>query len=161
IGSEVQTIRESLKAAYEASLAEEKAAQERVEALKKEVLDLQKRSVEYNILKREVDTNRDLYTSLLQRYKEVDVASGVGTNNVFVVDKASLPGSPSSPNLSRALMMALTLGLVAGCAAAYALEVIDDKVRAPEKVESITGLPLLGVIPKVRNVEDESADLSS
>jgi succinoglycan biosynthesis transport protein ExoP len=161
IGSEIQTIRESLKATYEATLAEEKAAQERVDALKKEVLDLQKRSVEYNILKREVDTNRDLYTSLLQRYKEVDVASGVGTNNVFVVDKAGLPGSPSSPNLSRALMLALSLGLVAGCAAAYAREVIDDKVRTPEKVESITGLPLLGIIPKVRKVDDERADPSS
>ena len=75
------------------------------------MLDLQKRSIQYNILKREVDTNRELYTSLLQRYKEVDVASGVGSNNVFVVDKAELPGSPSSPNLSRALVMALMLGL--------------------------------------------------
>ena len=61
--------------------------------LKKEVLDLQKRSIQYNILKREVDTNRELYTSLLQRYKEVDVAAGVGANNVFVVDRA-MPGSP-------------------------------------------------------------------
>ena len=48
--------------------------------LKQDVLDLQKRSIQYNILKREVDTNRELYTSLLQRYKEVDVASGVGAN---------------------------------------------------------------------------------
>ena len=70
--------------------------------LKQEVLDLQKRSIQYNILKREVDTNRELYTSLLQRYKEVDVATGVGANNMFVVDKAGLPGSPSSPQLSRA-----------------------------------------------------------
>ena len=61
--------------------------QQRVTDLKKEVLGLQQRSIEYNILKREVDTNRELYTSLLQRYKEVDVASGVGSNNVFVVDR--------------------------------------------------------------------------
>ena len=86
-------------------------------------------------MKREVDTNRELYTSLLQRYKEVDVASGVGANNIFVVDKAELPGSPSSPNLSRALMLALMLGLAAGCAAAYGLEFLDDKVRSVEQVE--------------------------
>ena len=84
-------------------------AKQRVEDLKHDVLDLQKRSIEYNILKREVDTNRELYTSLLQRYKEVDVASGVGATNVFVVDQAGLPSSPSSPNLSRALMFALAL----------------------------------------------------
>ena len=56
--------------------------------MQKDVLELQDRSIQYNILKREVDTNRELYGSLLQRYKEVDVASGVGTNNIFVVDAA-------------------------------------------------------------------------
>jgi succinoglycan biosynthesis transport protein ExoP len=158
LASEVNTIKSSLKAGYEASLAEEQAAQERVDALKKDLLDLQKRSVEYNILKREVDTNRDLYTSLLQRYKEVDVASGVGVNNVFVVDKAYLPSAPSSPNLRRALLVALVLGLLIGSALAFALELIDDKVRSTEQLESIASLPVLGVIPKVRAVESQAAD---
>ena len=94
LAEEARTTKDSLKAAYESNLAQEKALTVRVAELKKEVLDLQKRSVQYNILKREVDTNRELYTSLLQRYKEVDVAAGVGSNNVFVVDRA-MPGSPS------------------------------------------------------------------
>ena len=90
--------------------------QKQVETLKAEVLDLQKRSIQYNILKREVDTNRSLYEGLLQRYKEVDVASGVGANNVFIVDRAEMPGSPSSPQMSRALMLSFALGLGAGLA---------------------------------------------
>ena len=100
IKQEVATTTESLKAAYENSLALENKMKQRVEDLKHDVLDLQKRSIQYNILKREVDTNRELYTSLLQRYKEVDIASGVGATNVFVVDQADLPSSPSSPNLA-------------------------------------------------------------
>ena len=127
-------------------------------ALKQESLDLQKRSIQYNILKREVDTNRDLYTSLLQRYKEVDVASGVGANNVFVVDRAMLPGSPSSPRLSRALLIALFLGLGAGFAVAYILERLDDRIRSVEQVELIPGLTTLGVIPHVSDVEEQLAD---
>ena len=95
IAAEAQAIKDSLKAAYESSLAQEEATKGRVTELKHEVLDLQQRSIQYNILKREVDTNRELYTSLLQRYKEVDVASGVGANNVFVVERAT-PGGPSS-----------------------------------------------------------------
>ena len=79
------------------------------------MLALQDRSIQYNILKREVDTNRELYGSLLQRYKEVDVASGVGTNNIFVVDAAQMPGAPSSPNLMRSLRFAFLLGLGAAC----------------------------------------------
>ena len=109
-------------------------------------------------MKREVDTNRDLYASLLQRYKEVDVASGVGANNVFVVDRAELPGSPSSPQLFSALRLAFFLGLGAALAAAYFLERMDDKVRSPEQVESVSGLSLLGVIPKVGSVEAELSD---
>jgi capsular exopolysaccharide synthesis family protein len=132
--------------------------QERILALKQDALDLQKRSIQYNILKREVDTNRDLYTSLLQRYKEVDVASGVGANNVFVIDRAGLPTSPSSPRLSRALVMALILGLGAGIGVAYILERLDDKIRSIEQVELIAGLTALGVIPLVRDVEEELAD---
>jgi uncharacterized protein involved in exopolysaccharide biosynthesis len=126
IASEVQTIRDSLKAAYEASLARENELKDQSNH---EIgfLDLQKRSIQYNILKREVDTNRELYTSLLQRYKEVEVASGVGANNIFVVDKAQLPTSPSSPNLPRALTLSLLLGLGAGCAAGYGLELLDER----------------------------------
>ena len=86
--------------------------------MKTEVLDLQQRSIRYNILKREVDTNRELYTSLLQRYKEVDVAGGSGSNNVFVVDRAT-PGSASSTSLVSALLKALALGVGIGSAIAY------------------------------------------
>ena len=122
LAGEASTLKDSLKGAYEASLAQEKEMRSRIETLKADVLDLQKRSIQYNILKREVDTNRELYTSLLQRYKEVDVASGVGANNVFVVDRAGLPGGPSSPDLMRAILMSLALGLGAGLGAAYLLE---------------------------------------
>jgi polysaccharide biosynthesis transport protein len=153
-----QTIKESLKGAYEASLAQEQEMQKRLETLKQEVLDLQKRSIQYNIIKREVDTNRELYTSLLQRYKEVDVASGVGANNVFVVDRAGLPGAPSSPNLPHALLMSLLIGLGAGLGAGYLLERLDNKVRSVEQLELASGLTTLGVIPRVHNVEQQIVD---
>jgi polysaccharide biosynthesis transport protein len=158
IAAETQAIKASLKAAYESSLAQENDTKARIETLRQDVLDLQKRSIQYNILKREVDTNRELYTSLLQRYKEVDVASGVGANNVFVVDRAQLPGGPSSPNLLRALRLAFFLGLGSALGLAYVLEFLDDKVRSPEQVEQVSGLSLLGVIPKVANVDEELTD---
>ena len=58
---------------------QETEMKKRIEALKQDVLDLQKRSIQYNILKREVDTNQSLYNGLLQRYKEVDIAGGVAS----------------------------------------------------------------------------------
>ena len=82
--------------------------------------------MQYNILKREVDTNRELYNGLLQRFKEVDVAGGVHANTVFLIERAEVPGGASSPNLSRALILAFGLGLGGGLAAAYLLEQLDE-----------------------------------
>ncbi len=158
---EVRTIKDSLKARYKASKSQETEMEKQIETLRTEALDLQQRSIQYNILKREVDTNRQLYDGLLQRHKEVSIAGGVGSNNVFVVDKAELPGTPSSPRLARALLLSFALGLGAGLAAAYVMEHFDDLVRTPEEVEQITGLTTLGVIPKTsheQSFETEIAD---
>src|SRR6267378_2340818 len=160
LASEVDTIKRAHKAAYESSLSQEEEMKKRIDILKAEVLDLQKRSIEYNSLKREVDTNRALYDSLLQRYKEVDIAGGVGANNLFVVEKASLPRSPSSPKITRALMISLALGAVAGLGAAYLLERLDDTVRTSEDLERVTGLATLELIPKSERGKAFEAELA-
>jgi polysaccharide biosynthesis transport protein len=160
LASEVNTIKLALKGAYESSLNQETEMKKRIDGLRAEVLDLQKRSIEYNILKREADTNRALYDGLLQRYKEVDIAGGVGANNVFIVDKAVTPGSPSSPQMSRALMISLALGSMAGIGAAYLLERLDDTVRTTDDLERITGLTTLGMIPKNEGGKSLEAELA-
>ena len=153
LATEVKGIKQSLKGAYDAALSQEEATIKQVEKLRGEVLDLQKRSIQYNNLKRDVDTNRTLYNSLLQRFKEVDIAAGVGANNIFVIDKAALPGAPSSPKMLRALLLYLGLGLGLGLGTAFLLERLDDSIRSAEEVERITGLTTLGVIPFVDEAE--------
>jgi succinoglycan biosynthesis transport protein ExoP len=149
ISVEVQAIKGSHKGAYEQSVRQENEMRARIEALRVETLDLQRRSIQYNNLRREATTLRTLYEGLLQRHKEVDVAGGMGANNIFVVDRAEPPGGPSTANLMRALLLSLMVGLGGGYGAAYLLERLDDAVRAPEEVEQLIGLPTLGVIPDV------------
>ena len=149
IAAEVETIRRSLKAAYESALVQENEMKTRIESLREVVLDLQKKGIQFNVLKREVDTNRGLYNSLLQRYKEVDIAGGVGTSNVFIVERALAPNAPSEPNIPRFLLTALALGIGSGVACALLLEMLDDRVRAPEEMERLSGLATLGIIPRV------------
>ncbi|MBJ7545095.1 polysaccharide biosynthesis tyrosine autokinase [Rhodomicrobium udaipurense] len=148
LAAEVKAIRNSLKAAYQSSLAQEVEMKGRIEELRAEVIDLQKKGIRHNILKREVETNRNLYNSLLQRLKEVDVAGGVGANNIFIVDRAVAPNFPSEPSLSRALFLAFGFGLIIGIGFSLLLEMLDDRVRASEEVEEISGLPTLGIIPR-------------
>ncbi|HEX5958468.1 MAG TPA: polysaccharide biosynthesis tyrosine autokinase, partial [Hyphomicrobiaceae bacterium] len=149
LAAEVRTLKEAYKNAYLSSLNQENEMKGRIEELKGEVLDLQKRSIQYNILKREVDTNRSLYEGLLQRYKEVDVAGGASANNVFVIDRAEMPGAPSSPRLSRALLISALLGFGAGLGAAFLLDRLDDRIRTAEEMEQVSGLTTLGIIPKI------------
>jgi GumC protein len=118
IGNEIANIRSALKNDYEAARQQETLLSERISSLKNDELDLQTRSIRYNMLRREADTNRQLYDALLQRYKEIGVAGNVGTNNVSIVDRADVPGKPSSPKTLLNLALAFVFGLFSAIAIA-------------------------------------------
>ena len=149
---------------YNAALSRESALKARVGQLKGDVLNVQERSIKYNILQREVDTNRALYDALLQRFKEIGVAGGVGATTVAVVDRADVPGAPFQPNLFKNVFLAVILGLGLGVALAYLIEFIDDTVKAPEDVKQKLRVPVLGVVPivaKGETIADQLADPQS
>jgi capsular exopolysaccharide synthesis family protein len=141
----------SLQADYREAREREQALQTKVDQLKDSYLDLRRRSIQYNIYQQEVDTNRALYDGLLQRFKEIGVAGGVGVNNISVVDPADVPQKPSSPRLLVNLAVALLAGLGVGALAAFALEQIDEAIADPGEVERRLGLPLLGSVPKLES----------
>ncbi len=149
----------TLRAEYQSALVAERTIQSRVNQLKGDVLNLRGRSIQYNILQREVDTNRSLYDALLQRYKEIGVAGGIGKNLVSVVDRAEAPGGPFKPNLILNLMIGLAAGLFVGVAAALGLEFINDTIKTPDDVREKLGLASLGVIPKKLTQESVSEEL--
>ncbi len=138
----------TLSADYRGALAAENALRSRVAQLKGAVLDLRGRSVRYNILQREVDTNRSLYDALLQRYKEIGVAGGVGISPVSVVDRASPPGAPYKPNLLFNLAIGMGLGLLAGVAGAIGIEFLNDTIKTREDVRKKLSLACLGTVPR-------------
>lgn len=150
IGREESRVSGSIEGAYRAAAARENALQAKVDQLKSSYLDDRRRSIQYNIYQQEVDTNRALYDGLLQRYKEIGVANGVGVNNISVVDIADVPQKPSSPRLILNLFVSLLGGLALGAIAAFALEQMDEAFGDPGEVERKLGLPLLGSVPKVR-----------
>lgn len=149
---------------YREAQERENALQAKVDQLKASYLDTRRRSIQYNIYQQEVDTNRALYDGLLQRFKEIGVAGGVGINNISVVDAADVPQRPSSPRLLVNLAVALFAGLGLGSLLAFALEQMDEAIADPGEVERRLGLPLLGSVPKVasdRAPRDELLDRKS
>jgi len=132
---------------YRAALSAENALKSRVADLKGQVLSLRGRSIKYTILQREVDTNRALYDALLQRYKQIGVAGGVGIAPVSIVDRADVPKLPFKPNLFLNLMLGLGLGLAAGVAGAIGLEFMNDTIKTRQDVRKKLALACLGSIP--------------
>ena len=113
------------------------------------MLNLRGRSIQYNILQREVDTNRSLYDALLQRYKEIGVAGGIGTAPVSIVDRADAPAVPYKPNLLLNLLAGpWRSACLPGSARAVGLEFINDTIKTREDVRNKLGLACLGAVPK-------------
>jgi len=140
-------IRTSIRSQYEIAASQERSLQAQVNRLTGDVLDLRDRSIQYNILQRELDTTRTLYEALLQRYKEVGVTGGVTANNISIVDLATPPLKPSKPNLLLNMALAALLGLGLGVLAALVLEALDETIATPDDVEKKLGVPMLGVTP--------------
>lgn len=160
ITREVANIRGAITATYEAAKAEENILRGNLNQLKRDVLDLQGRSIQLNILRREVETNRELYNGLLQRYKEIGVAAGIGSNNISVVDQAIPPVLPYKPNLIFNLLIALASGLLAGIGLALLREHFDDTFKQPDEVEKFLGLPVLGLIPWIQRKRGETNSIA-
>ena len=139
----------TLQADYQAAVARENALQAKVNENKAALMDLRERSIQYTILQRDVDTQRSLYDALLQRFKEVGVAGGVGANVVSVVDRAQVPGAPFKPNLPLNIALGLFIGILLGLGTAFAIEWIDDTIKTPDDLATKLGLASLGVIPAV------------
>jgi hypothetical protein len=147
IAQETRNVTSSLRSELAGAQARENALASRVEGLKTGLLNLRQRSIQYTILQREVDTNRALYDTLLQRYREVGVAGGVGQNVVSIVDRAMVPGAPFKPNLPLNIILGFLAGIVLGFGAAFALEWMDDTIKTPDDLPNKLGLAPLGVIP--------------
>ena len=149
IAAEEGRIMAGLRGQVTQAAARERELAGRVETLKDSLIDLRRRSIQYNILQRDVDTNRTQYDALLQRYKEIGIAGAASTNNISIVDTARVPDRPSSPRPLINLLLGILLGTGLGAALAFALEQIDEAITDPGEMETRLAVSSLGVVPKV------------
>lgn len=139
--------RDELRGEFESARQAEAQLTAKITAIKSEVQDERNRSIQYTILQRESDTNRQLYDALLQKYKEVGVAGGVGQSMMSIVDQAKPPARAFSPNLPFNAIAGLLLGLGVGIALAFVLHLLFDSIADPVDVRNKLHLPVLGVVP--------------
>jgi capsular exopolysaccharide synthesis family protein len=132
---------------YRAAANRERLLQQAVGQQTKEFNQIAERSIQYNILQREVQTNKQLYEGLLTRLKEAGVSAGLRASNVRVVDPAEVPKKPAKPRTLLNLTTALVVGLLLGVGIAFLQEYLDNTLKTPDDVQKYLRLPALGVIP--------------
>ncbi len=145
--SETQNQVRGIEATFQAAKTREAQLRATMEEQKKSTLSLKDSAVQYAVLAREVDTNRQLYDGVLQRLKEIGVAGQVRASNIYVMGKAQPPLGPSYPDKRRGLLFGLLLGLGAGIGLAFLLEQLDNTLKSPEEAERYMQLPNLAVVP--------------
>src|ERR1700722_19098601 len=147
ITAEEMRMQQGIRDEYLAAVQRENLLTTAFEQQKQEANQLNENSIEYSVLKRDADANRQLYQDLLQRLKEAGVSAGLRSSNIRVVDIARTPTSPIKPNIPRNLELGLVLGLVCGIGLAFLLESLDTSIRSMEEIAAISILPALGTIP--------------
>ncbi len=147
IEQERANIVKSVKSDYQASLKKEENLRRAFDAQQNKVLDFQGRAVQYQILKREVDVNKELLNSLLQRMNEVGVAAMSKASSIQIVDRAIYPKSPFKPNMMLNLFLSVMFGLMGGVGLTFIMEYFDNTVKDTDEIERTLHLPSLGMIP--------------
>jgi capsular exopolysaccharide synthesis family protein len=147
---EILRVSNSIKNEYDLAQANEDNLRNLLETTRAEALGLNEKFVQYEVLKREVESNRAMYDALFSRLKEQNVTEESQNVSVWVVEQAVTPISPVKPNKKINLLFGLFLGLFGGIGLAFFIEYLDNTLKTPEEAEERLGLPMLGVIDRCR-----------
>lgn len=147
LDSETRTIVSGIKKDYEAAVKRESYLKTTLDKYKSEALDFNEKMVQYQILQREAETNRELYNGLLQRLKETGVSASLTASNIQVLDRAEIPRSPFKPRTSLNILIAVITGLFGGIGLAFFVEYLDNTIKTPDDIEREVALPSLGIVP--------------
>jgi polysaccharide biosynthesis transport protein len=150
---EIQRVIESIKKQYEIAGSNEENSRRLFSRTKGEALNVNEKFVQYNIRKREVETNQQLYDILMKKIKEQNITQEVQSVNVWIIEEARPPRSTSKPNKPYNLLLGLILGMFGGVGLAFFVDYLDNTVKSPDEVERRLNMPVLGMVPIYKSKE--------
>ena len=155
VNVEIGAIAKSAQIKFNQAKENEEAIRQELAELEKEQSEYQEKNIQYTILRREVDSNRKQYESLITKLNEVGVGSKLETSNASIVDAAFPPERPFSPRLLLNLAGALLVFLGLAGAFIYIKELLNNTFTVPDQIENELKVPVLGVIPFIQDVEQQ------
>ncbi len=151
--AEIYKVVQSVKNEFLSAQSQERTLAAALEAQKADALALNRTGIEYGVLAREAESNKQIYQSLLQRTKETSISGELKTSNIRIVDPAETPRKPIAPNKPQNLLLGLLGGLIGGVALALFAEYLDHSVKSPDEIKNYLNVPFLGLVPAVRPTE--------
>jgi len=139
-----------IRSQYEIAQSTESSLAGIVQSSKAQIQGLDRKQNQVQMLQREVDSNRKLYETFLERAKETDIAGNLDIGKTRLVEPAVVPGRPHRPRKLLWLATAGLFGLFLGAGIALLRGYLDDTVKTPLDVERLLGIPALAVLPRVR-----------
>jgi capsular exopolysaccharide synthesis family protein len=133
---------------YRSAAVQEQELARALESTQAEALALHRRGLRWEALKRDLDANQAVMSSLLARSKQTDVAQELRATPIRIVDRATVPDRPARPRKRRDVALAVLLGLGAGLGLALLTERFDPRLRTPADVRARLGVPVLAVVPE-------------
>lgn len=157
---EIDRIISAIENDYRTATANEIRLKEKAASQKERAMRLNTIATQYKILSREVDSNKSVYDSLLQRSKEIDAAIGADFGRLQIVSEAQPPALPYKPNIMRNLLLGIVLGLFAGTGFAFLREYMDNTLKTPDELSQRYQIPILGLIPHDKEKDEDDRDMA-
>ena len=156
---EINRVISSIKNEYELARSNEASLRNMMSSTKTEAINLNEKFIQYGVLTRDVETNKQLYDALIKKMKEQSVTEEIRTVNVWVVEKAEKPTSPVKPRKSLNILFGIIVGLFGGIGLAFFIDYLDNTIKSPDEVEARLGVPLLGVVPLLEGKEESIEEI--
>src|SRR5258708_8043784 len=147
--NEMHNVVRAAETDYRTAAQQEANLQVSLDVVKHEALEVNRKAIEFGVLKREVESNQQLFKELLNRNKQTGLETELKTTNIRVVEKAEVPRGPISPQRIRNYELAVLIGLALGIGLTVFFEHLDNTLKTPEDVKEHLGLPFLGMVPDV------------
>jgi succinoglycan biosynthesis transport protein ExoP len=146
---EIKKVVDSVRGEYETARAQENSLISVLESRKAEALRLNRTGIEYSVLSREAESNRQIYEALLQRTKETGISGDFKASSIRVVDAAEIPNSPFLPRKQRDISLAALTGLLLAVGLVFFFEYLDNRIKTPQELRALLNVPFLGMVPAV------------
>jgi succinoglycan biosynthesis transport protein ExoP len=140
-------LEERLKADYERAVRDEESLKAALEIAKNGAVQQNQATIQYSVLKQDLETAKTLYTDFLNKTSHTDIQRAEQFNNVRKIESAEPAGAPIGPKRSKTIMLGFVFSLVLGVGLAYVIEKLNTTIRTVDDVTRATQLPLLAVIP--------------